>query len=73
VNCTPDGLAVAWHISTHSQGGSGNCVEAGLIQDGSHRVAVRDSTRRTSGTLATGRTAWAAFTTVLQAGGLTHG
>lgn len=34
---------VAWHISSKSDGGSGNCVEAGPILDGSGRVAVRHS------------------------------
>lgn len=35
--------AVAWHISTRSDGVSGNRVEAGPVLDGSDRVAVRHS------------------------------
>ena len=52
---------VAWHISSYSQGGGGNCVEAGPVRDGSMQVAVRDSTRRGSGILLSGRPAWSAF------------
>ncbi|MEU6794990.1 DUF397 domain-containing protein [Nonomuraea wenchangensis] len=34
---------IAWHISSFSADGGGNCVEAGPLQDGSGRVAVRHS------------------------------
>lgn len=64
---------IAWRISSYSQGASGNCVEVGPILDDSHRVAIRDSTRRTAGTLTAGRTAWTALTTALHTGHLTHG
>lgn len=37
---------VAWHISTRSDNGGPNCVEAGPLSDGSGRVAVRHSRDR---------------------------
>ncbi|TDC32649.1 DUF397 domain-containing protein [Micromonospora sp. KC213] len=37
---------VAWRISTKSDAGSGNCVEAGPVLDDTGRVAVRDSKDR---------------------------
>ena len=36
---------VAWHISSFSPNGGGNCVEAGPLADGTDRVAVRYSHR----------------------------
>lgn len=60
--------AVGWHVSTKSDGGSGNCVEAGPVLDGSGRFAVRDSHDREGPVLVFGATSWAAFTA-----GLRHG
>jgi hypothetical protein len=34
---------VDWRVSTRTGSGSGNCVEAALLADGSGRVAVRHS------------------------------
>jgi hypothetical protein len=34
---------VRWHISTRSSSGGGNCVEAGPLNDGTGRVALRHS------------------------------
>ncbi|RNL77867.1 DUF397 domain-containing protein, partial [Halostreptopolyspora alba] len=34
---------VAWRVSSYSANGSGQCVEAGPMLDGSPRFAVRDS------------------------------
>lgn len=34
---------IAWHISSFSADGGGNCVEAGPLKDGSDRIAVRHS------------------------------
>lgn len=70
---TPTRPDIAWHISTYSDGASANCVEVGPILDDSDRVAVRDSTRRTAGTLTANRAAWTALTTALHVGHLTHG
>lgn len=53
---------VAWHISTYSQNADANCVEAGPVLDDSGRVAVRDSTRRGSGTFTIRSRAWSQFT-----------
>lgn len=36
-------LGVQWHISTRSANNGAECVEAGLLSDGSGRVAVRHS------------------------------
>ncbi|HEX5540687.1 MAG TPA: DUF397 domain-containing protein [Micromonospora sp.] len=62
---------VAWHVSTKSDGGSGNCVEAGPVLDGSGRVAVRDSKDRTGVVMIYSATDWATFLTALKAGCLT--
>lgn len=52
---------VAWRISTRSANGSGNCVEAGPVEDGSRRVAVRHS-RHPGGRIITySRADWDAF------------
>lgn len=46
---TPQGLSpreltgVAWHISSHTSSGGANCVEAGPLNDGSGRIALRHS------------------------------
>lgn len=53
---------IAWHISSYSNGGGGNCVEAGAFIDRTGRITVRDSTRRAAGTLVVDRRAWSAFT-----------
>jgi hypothetical protein len=52
---------VAWRVSSKSDAGSGNCVEAGPVLDGSGRVAVRDSTDRGGHVLVYARPAWGAF------------
>lgn len=59
---------VAWHISTRSGNGSGNCVEAGPILDGSGRVAVRDSKDRGGHALVYAAADWSAFLTCLKHG-----
>ncbi len=58
---THTGLPVAWHVSTRSGNGDGNCVEAGPVLDGSRRYAVRDSKDRTGPTLIFPATSWIAF------------
>ncbi|MFF3857078.1 DUF397 domain-containing protein [Micromonospora sp. NPDC002575] len=62
------GLPVAWHVSTRSGNGGGNCVEAGPVLDGSGRFAVRDSKDRTGPTLLFPAADWTAFLTDLRAG-----
>jgi hypothetical protein len=57
---------VAWHVSTRSGNGDGNCVEAGPVLDGSGRIAVRDSKDRTGPVLVYGTTGWTAFLTTLK-------
>ncbi|MFI2662032.1 DUF397 domain-containing protein [Micromonospora carbonacea] len=65
---TSTGLPVAWHVSTRSGNGGGNCVEAGPVLDGSGRFAVRDSKDRTGPTLLFPAADWTAFLTDLRAG-----
>ncbi|MDG4816258.1 MULTISPECIES: DUF397 domain-containing protein [unclassified Micromonospora] len=65
---TSTGLPVAWHVSTRSGSGGGNCVEAGPVRDGSGRFAVRDSKDRTGPTLLFPAADWTAFLTGLRAG-----
>jgi hypothetical protein len=52
---------VAWHISTFSDNGGGNCVEAGPLADGTGRVAVRHSHRPDAETIVYTRAEWEAF------------
>ncbi len=59
---------VAWRVSTRSPNGSGNCVEAGPVLDGSGQVAVRNS-RRPAGTVLTfSGPAWQAFVDAARSG-----
>jgi hypothetical protein len=62
---------VAWHVSSRSGNGDGNCVEAGPVLDGSGRVAVRDSKDRAGDVLVYAGPGWASFLTALKHGGLT--
>jgi hypothetical protein len=60
---------VAWHVSTRSGSGGGNCVEAGPVLDGSGRVAVRDSKDRAGHVLLYPDAAWTTFLAGLRDGG----
>jgi Domain of unknown function (DUF397) len=53
--------AVAWHISTRSANGGGQCVEAGPMSDDSGRIAVRHSHRPHGDLLLFSATAWRGF------------
>jgi hypothetical protein len=59
---------VAWHISTRSDGGSGNCVEAGPILDGSGRVAVRHSHYPDGHVLVYASAEWSSFLASVRTG-----
>jgi hypothetical protein len=52
---------VAWHISTYSPDGGGNCVEAGPLNDGTERVAIRHSHHPDAETIIYTRPEWEAF------------
>jgi hypothetical protein len=52
---------VAWHISSFSPDGDGNCVEAGPLSDGSGRVAVRHSHHPDAEAIVYTRAEWEAF------------
>ncbi len=52
---------VSWHISTKSENGGINCVEAGPLADGSGRVAVRHSRRPDAEVIIYTRGEWEAF------------
>ncbi|NBE82318.1 DUF397 domain-containing protein [Micromonospora rubida] len=67
---TGTGLPVAWHVSTRSGSGGGNCVEAGPVRDGSGRFAVRDSKDRGGPVLVYAAANWGVFLTGLRAGRL---
>lgn len=58
---------VAWHISSYSANGSGQCVEAGPVLDASGRFAVRDSRNRGAAVLTAPRSEWAAFLDAVRA------
>jgi len=60
---TPDELAsVEWRISTHTTSGSGNCVEAGPLNDGTGRVALRHSHHPDGAIVVYTAAEWDAFT-----------
>ena len=63
---------VAWHVSTRSGSGGGNCVEAGPVLDGSGRVAVRDTYDRQGPVLLYPSTGWTAFVSAIRSGRLTR-
>lgn len=52
---------VAWRISSRSASGTGNCVEAGPLDDSSGRVAVRHSHHPRGTSFVYSRTGWATF------------
>lgn len=60
---TPGELAdIDWRISTHSPNGGGNCVEAGPLNDGTGRVALRHSHHPDGTVIVYTADEWAAFT-----------
>ncbi|GAA3749962.1 DUF397 domain-containing protein [Salinactinospora qingdaonensis] len=66
---SPDELAnVAWHISTYSDNGGGSCVEAGPLNDGTGRIAMRHSHHPHSTTIVSPHHAWTAFTAAVRGG-----
>jgi len=56
-----DTYDVAWHISSKSADSGCQCVEAGPINDGSGRVAVRHSRDREGTMIIYSRAEWTAF------------
>lgn len=61
-------LSVAWHISSYSVNGSGQCIEAGPHLCGPPRFAVRDSIQRDLGFLSFPSSEWSAFVTGVKTG-----
>lgn len=61
---TPDELAaIAWRIARRSSGsGVGNCVEAGPLNDGTGRVALRHSHHPDGAIVVYTAAEWTAFT-----------
>jgi hypothetical protein len=52
---------VQWHISTRSSSGGGDCVEAGPLNDGTGRVALRHSKHPEGAVIIYTRAEWDAF------------
>jgi hypothetical protein len=52
---------VQWHISTRSSSGGHDCVEAGPLNDGTGRVALRHSKHPDGPVIIYTRTEWDAF------------
>jgi hypothetical protein len=52
---------VQWHISTRSSSGGGDCVEAGPLNDGTGRVALRHSKHPDGPVIIYTRAEWDAF------------
>jgi hypothetical protein len=67
---TSEALAqVQWRISSKSENGGGSCVEAGPLNDGTGRVAVRHSHHREHGpVMVYARPEWDAFVAGVKAG-----
>jgi len=61
-------VGIAWQTSSRSQGGGGNCVEVGPVQDGSGRIAVRHSKRPEGAVIVYSREEWDAFVGGAKAG-----
>ncbi|HWR49116.1 MAG TPA: DUF397 domain-containing protein [Pseudonocardiaceae bacterium] len=58
----PDARAdVSWRISSYSDYGGGNCVEAGALRDATGRVVVRHSHHPEGLALVCGQRTWTAF------------
>jgi hypothetical protein len=59
---SPEELAgIAWQISSFSDNGGGNCVEAGQLGDGSGRVALRHSHHPDGAVIVYTKAEWDAF------------
>ncbi|MBF8185565.1 DUF397 domain-containing protein [Nonomuraea sp. K274] len=58
---------ISWHISSFSASGGGNCVEAGPLNDGTGRVAVRHSKQQGDPIVYT-KAEWQAFLAGVRAG-----
>ncbi|HEX5494467.1 MAG TPA: DUF397 domain-containing protein [Mycobacteriales bacterium] len=61
-----------WRRSSYSVSGGGNCVEVGVVADGTGQVAVRDSKNRTGAVLVYGEAQWQAFVTAVREGCFDH-
>jgi hypothetical protein len=59
---------VSWHISSFSPDGGGTCVEAGPLNDGTERVAVRHSKHPEGQTIIYTKAEWQAFLAGARAG-----
>jgi hypothetical protein len=59
---------VDWRISSFSESGGGSCVEAGPLNDGSGRVAVRHSHFPEGAAILYTRQEWDAFVRGVRAG-----
>jgi hypothetical protein len=58
---------VSWHISSYSADGGGTCVEAGPLNDGTDRVAVRHS-KLPGDPIVYSKAEWQAFLAGVRAG-----
>ncbi|GAA4225002.1 DUF397 domain-containing protein [Actinomadura meridiana] len=63
-----DRARVGWHISSFSPSNGGSCVEAGPLDDGTDRVAVRHSRRPDAELIVYTRAEWDAFLQGVRAG-----
>ena len=58
----------AWHISSFSADGGGDCVEAGPLTDHTPRIAVRHSKHPNGPTLIYTQAEWKAFISGVRSG-----
>jgi len=59
---------IQWRISAHSPNGGGSCVEAGPLNDGSGRVALRHSHHPDGAIVVYTAAEWDAFTAGVRGG-----
>lgn len=59
---------IVWRKSTKCANGGGQCVEAGPLEDGSGRVAIRHSVDPDGPIITYSREEWAAFVAGVRAG-----
>lgn len=58
----------SWHVSSFSDSGGPNCVEAGKLTDGSGRIALRHSKHPGESVILYTRAEWDAFVAGVKAG-----
>jgi hypothetical protein len=59
---------VGWRVSSRCDANGGNCLEAGPVQDGSSRVAIRQNVSQDGPVVLCTKEEWEAFVAGVRAG-----